>query len=83
MRVGEWDADKFDEALEVTNFQEYEVTKMRVHPEFSPDTVVNNLAVLEVATPIDLRTNNNVNAACFPACDGMFDYKFQNGTGTR
>ena len=83
VRVGEYDAGDFDEKVEETNYQEYDVSRMRIHPDFSLATVVNNLAVLEIAKPIDLVTNKTVNAACFPACSGMFDFKFENGTGTR
>jgi len=56
---------------------------MRKHPEFNSRNLFNNIAVLDLETPINLTQYDGINAACLPACNDMFDFKFRNGTGTR
>lgn len=81
VRVGEWDASGFN-APEKQKHEEYTVVKITKHPQFSRKRLNNNMAILKVDRDIDLR-QDNVNTACLPSCDNQFDYRFNNGTGTR
>lgn len=83
VRVNEYDANDFISPPEISRHEEYTVVKITVHPEYRPKRFINDLAVLVVDRPIDLLSNDGVNAACLPHCPEMFDYKFPNGTGTR
>ena len=65
----------------LTGSMRYQVSSVAVHPSYSYPRLANNIAVLRTADPISL--DLEVNAACFPQCQGMFDFIFANGTGTR
>merc|ERR1711922_64342 len=47
-----------------------------------PEDFSNNNAILKVDRNIDLN-KNHVNTACLPSCDEQFNFRFNNGTGTR
>ena len=81
VRVGEWDASGFN-APEQQEHREYTVVKITKHPQFSSKRLNNNIALLTVNQDIDL-SQSNVNTACLPSCDNQFDFRFNNGTGTR
>jgi len=81
VRVGEWDASGFN-APEREEHDEYTVVRITKHPRFSSKRLNYNMAILKVDRDIDLR-KNSVNTACLPSCDNQFDFKFNNGTGTR
>jgi len=81
VRVGEWDASGFN-APEQFNHEEYTVVRILKHPQFSPGRLSNDIALLYTDRDINLNTPN-VNTACLPSCDNMFDYQFANGTGVR
>jgi len=81
VRVGEWDASGFN-APEQEEHTEYTVVRITKNPNFNSKRLNNNIALLTVDRDIDL-SRNNVNTACLPSCDNQFDYRFNNGTGTR
>ncbi len=82
MRIIEYDASGIKES-ERNPHQDYFVVRFITHPQFNAKRLSNDIAVLILERPIDLVGTNGVNAACLPACNNMFDYKFGNGTGVR
>ena len=92
IRVIEYDAGGFKNT-ENTRHQEYQVSDIRIHDQYDSDRLTYDLAVLKVETRsdgfggvrgrIDLTSTDDINAACLPGCDNMFDYQFNNGTGVR
>lgn len=82
VRIIEYDASDFTDA-EKTRHEEYTVVRFVKHPQFESQRLKNDIAVLILDRKIDLTSKNGVNAACFPSCRNMFDYKFDNGTGVR
>lgn len=97
IRVIEYDASGFKNT-ENTRHQEYQVGKYKgkywqIHPSYNPDRLSYDLAVLKVETTsdgfggikgrIDLSSTDDINAACLPGCNNMFDFEFTNGTGVR
>eukprot|EP00092_Neocalanus_flemingeri_P037663 GFUD01041000.1.p1 GENE.GFUD01041000.1~~GFUD01041000.1.p1 ORF type:complete len:488 (+),score=115.60 GFUD01041000.1:149-1612(+) len=81
VRVGEYDASGFNDP-EKFNHEEYTVTRILKHPDFSAGRLDNDIALLFVEKDIDLNSPY-VNTACLPSCDNQFDYQFNNGTGIR
>jgi len=81
VRVGEYDATGFNPP-ETQRHIEYTVRRILKHPGFNPGRLDNDIAILYTDRNIDLR-QNNINTACLPSCRQQFDYKFNNGTGTR
>ena len=81
MRVGEYDASGFNPPESVPH-QEYTVVKFIKHPRFNLARLDHDLAILTVDKPIDL-SPSTVNSVCLPSCDDQFDFRFNNGTGTR
>jgi secreted trypsin-like serine protease len=63
--------------------QEYTVVRILKHPRFNEKRLDHDLAILTLDKPVDLAGNPNVNTVCLPACDDQFDFRFNNGTGTR
>jgi secreted trypsin-like serine protease len=81
VRVGEYDATGFN-APETLEHIEYTVRRILKHPGFNPGRLDNDIAILYTDRNIDLG-QSNINTACLPSCKTQFDYKFNNGTGTR
>jgi len=81
VRVGEWDASGFN-APEQFNHEEYTVVRILKHPQFNAGRLSNDIALLYTDRDINLNSPN-VNTACLPSCDNMFDHQFANGTGVR
>jgi len=81
VRVGEYDASGVN-PLEPVQHQEYTVVRILKHPQFNPKRLDNNMAILTLDRKLDL-SPSTVNTACLPSCDTQFDFKFDNGTGTR
>ena len=63
--------------------KDYTVTQIAQHPNFDPVRLSNDISVLKLEQPIDLDNTHQVNAACMPNCNDMFDNTFNNGTGVR
>ncbi len=84
IRVGEYDASGFNNP-ERFEHKEYTVRRIVKHPDFNPNRLSNDIAVLLIddRNPVDISPRRGVNAACYPACSNMFDYRFNNGTGVR
>ena len=82
VRIIEYDARGFQDS-ERNIHQDIFVTRFIIHPNFNPKRLTDDIAVLILEKPIELQRQNGVNAVCYPACNNMFDYKFQNGTGVR
>ena len=92
IRVNEYDVRDLN-TPENRRFKEYDVDDIITHPRYDPKRLSYDLAVLKVKTrrtgrggvrgKIDLTGTNDINAACLPGCDDMFDYQFHNGTGVR
>jgi secreted trypsin-like serine protease len=81
VRVGEYDASGFNPP-EAIPHQEYTVVKILKHPNFDPARLHHGLAILTLEKAIDLNSPV-VNTVCLPSCDDQFDFRFNNGTGTR
>ena len=69
--------------LDEVEHEDYTLVRISTHPNFDPVRLSNNIAILGLDRPLDLASTEGLNAACLPACNNMFDYKFQNGTGVR
>ena len=86
VRIIEYDASDFTSA-EKTKHEEFTVVSFKIHPRFNPNRLSDDIAVLTLDRRINLTEKNNgrrpVNAACYPGCNNMFDYQFNNGTGVR
>jgi hypothetical protein len=92
IRVIEYDASGFNRP-ETTKHQEYLTETPIIHPRYDSTRLSYDLAVLKVQTRpdgfggikgrIDLTSRDEVNSACLPGCDNMFDYEFSNHTGLR
>ena len=63
--------------------REFTVRRIVKAPGFDMVRFTNDLAILELEKSIDLASSAGVSAACYPSCDGMFDFEFKNGTGSR
>jgi len=81
VRVGEYDASGFNPP-ETIQHQEYTVIKILKHPNFNPQRLSDNIAILTLDRNVDL-SPSTVNTACLPSCENQFDFRFNNGTGTR
>jgi secreted trypsin-like serine protease len=51
IRLGEWDASSASEPIAA---QEYQVSRVFVHPQFTASNLRNNIAILRLATPVPL-----------------------------
>merc|ERR1712012_1310393 len=83
VRIIEYDASDFNPNVENDQHQEILVSRFIKHPNFNPKRLSDDIAVLQLRSKINLRSSNGVNAACYPSCNDMFDYTFNNGTGVR
>merc|ERR1711973_813013 len=63
--------------------KDYLVTQFLVHPDFDEKRLSDNIAILALDKPVNLVNDDNVNAACIPTCNNMFDHSFANNTGVR
>lgn len=82
VRIIEYDASGFNNP-ETESHQEFVVKAFRNHPQYQERRLSHDVALLFLNQTISLRNNRNVNAACLPKCNNMFNYQFNNGTGTR
>jgi len=83
VRIIEYDASGFNQQTENSRHEEFLVRRFIKHPKFDSKRLSDDIAVLILDRPIDLLRNKGVNAACYPQCNNMFDYQFNNGTGVR
>merc|ERR1712183_411740 len=83
VRIIEYDASGFNQNTENSRHEEFLVRRFIKHPNFDPKRLSDDIAVLILDRPINLLRNKGVNAACYPQCNNMFNYRFNNGTGVR
>lgn len=69
IRAGEWDSRTEHEFFK---HQDREVKEIIIHENYSPDTVVNDIALLILREPVQI--TENVNTVCLPEQDQNFDY---------
>ncbi|XP_047111997.1 uncharacterized protein LOC124788758 [Schistocerca piceifrons] len=63
VRAGEWDVNH---DVEFYPHVERDVAQVQVHPEFYAGTLYNDLAVLRLASPLDLARSPHISPACLP-----------------
>ena len=51
------------------------VSEIRRHPEYDNVTYQNNIAVLVLSSPVDLKAHPNIKPACLPSSETKFDSK--------
>ncbi|XP_026744189.1 phenoloxidase-activating factor 2-like [Trichoplusia ni] len=68
IRAGEWDTqtDK-----EIYPFQARDVKDIVIHESFMPKSLKNNIALLRLASPVDI--TEHINVICMPEQDEVFD----------
>lgn len=80
VRLFEYDRYGSSEGLRTTE-------ESRRHEDFVVERFIpvmpNQIALALLDRPIQYPDHDEVNAACLPACDNMFDHQFDNGTGVR
>lgn len=69
IRLGEWDVNRRDELYP---FIEKDVDTIILHPEFNPDTLYNDLALVRMKTPVDARIPH-ITPACLPNRETLYD----------
>ncbi|GLV33901.1 uncharacterized protein CBL_11215 [Carabus blaptoides fortunei] len=72
VRMGEWDSNR---NIEPYPTQEAIVTQIRIHPSYTPSNLLNDVAVLRLATAIQLGAPNfpAINTGCLPVATTVFD----------
>lgn len=64
VRLGDWDAASETEPIRP---QEYAVSRIIIHPSFNAGNLKNDVAILKLATPVQLGTTPTITTACLPA----------------
>lgn len=79
VRLGEWDPQTIKEAFPTSD---HEVTEIIVHDEFGPTNLFNDIALLVLKNPADLKVH--INTVCLPPQNAKFDGLtcFASGWGT-
>lgn len=68
IRFGEWQVNSFEEPLP---YEDRNVQAIYINPKFNPKNVHNDIAILELATPIDFKYH--INTVCLPSKGQVFD----------
>jgi secreted trypsin-like serine protease len=63
VRLGEWNAKDDEEPYKNV---EIEVEWIQLHPQFNPDNLYNDVAIIKLAQPIDLKAYPHIRSACLP-----------------
>lgn len=63
VRMGEWDVNH---DVEFYPYVERDVTGVFIHPEFYAGTLYNDLAIVRIDRPLDLRSSPHISPACMP-----------------
>ncbi|GFQ85352.1 phenoloxidase-activating factor 2 [Trichonephila clavata] len=71
VRLGEWDVNRKDESYP---YVEKDVTTIVVHPDFDPESLENDLALIRMIDPVDARIPH-ITPACLPFPGQVFDNK--------
>ena len=83
VRIYEYDMRDFKPSIESNKHKDFTVKYFQMPPSFDDKKLHDNIAILTLSEPINLRESDGVNAACYPSCGDMFKYEFTNGTGIR
>jgi len=76
VRCGEWDTQTTSEPYP---HQDRKVRDLRIHPEFNPRNLANDLAVLFLDSPFEL--DHHIDTVCLPEPGESFDYNTCFATG--
>lgn len=63
VRLGEWNAKDDDEPYKNI---EIEVENIDIHPDFNPDNLFNDVALIRLSKPIDVNAFPHIRSACLP-----------------
>ncbi|XP_015599347.1 phenoloxidase-activating factor 2 [Cephus cinctus] len=63
VRLGEWDARSTTEQYP---YQEYQVARLFIHPNFNSQNLQNDVAVIRLASNVPISSSPNINTACLP-----------------
>jgi Trypsin len=63
VRLGEWDFRNTNEPLPT---QDFNVTKIFIHPQFNYANSKNNIAIVRLATPVNLGELPTIGVGCLP-----------------
>lgn len=63
VRMGEWNAAGDTEPLPA---QEFLVSKIFIHPNFNPNNLMNDVAILRLVVPVPLGQLPTITTACLP-----------------
>merc|ERR1711971_885234 len=80
VRIIEYDGSGYNPQTEQVPHEDFTVARFIVHPSFNKKRLSDDIAVIILDRPINLVSQQGVNAACLPACGNMFEYQFRNGT---
>ncbi|KAK8385685.1 hypothetical protein O3P69_016457 [Scylla paramamosain] len=69
VRLGEYQVDVFDTLYP---YEDYDLARIEIHPDFNPKNLHNDVAVLELTTPITYRYH--INRVCLPPPDRVHAY---------
>lgn len=62
--MGEWDASSSTEPIPA---QEFQVSRIFIHPQFTVSNLRNDIAILRLATPVPLGQVPTITTACIPS----------------
>lgn len=62
--MGEWDASSSTEPLAA---QEFNVARIFIHPQYTATNLRNDIAILRLATPVQLGQVPTITTACIPS----------------
>lgn len=78
VRLGEWDASNTREPLPA---QEQVVSRIFIHPNFNPNNLKNDVAILRLTTPINLGQYPTISTICLPTTTYVGNRCFVSGWG--
>jgi Trypsin len=63
VRLGDWDFRNSNEQLPD---QEFDIATITIHPEYDSQTMKNNIAIVRLATPVNLGELPTIGTSCLP-----------------
>lgn len=70
IRLGEWDVNRDDEFYP---FMESNIREIIVHPDFQPTSLINDIALIRLETPVDPQQMPHISPACLPNPEESFN----------
>lgn len=61
--MGEWDASSTTEPIPA---EDVAIANVYIHPNFNPNNLYNDVAILKLATPVSLTSKSTVGTICLP-----------------